>query len=56
MEELYEYVSPDILPEEYGGRGGPFSNKDIQEAIMKHGKHFREVREIADKYKKNHPQ
>ena len=49
-------MSPDILPDEYGGRGGPFSNKEIYGAIMKHEKHFREVREMADCYEKSHSQ
>ena len=52
LDELYSHVSQDILPNEFGGRGGPFSNDEIHEAIMKHEKYFKEVKEMADKYNK----
>ena len=56
LEELHEHVSPDILPDEYGGKGGSFSNHEIHSVIMKHEKHFREVRDMADSYNKHHSQ
>lgn len=54
MEELHKHVSPKILPDEYGGATGPFSNKDIHAAVMKHEKYFEEVKEMADKYNTKH--
>ena len=49
LEELHKHVGPEVLPEEYGGTLGPFSNKDIREAIKKHGNHFKEVQAMVDK-------
>ena len=54
LEELHKYVSPAILPSEFGGTVGPFSNQKIHEAVMKQEKYFKEVQEMADNYNKNH--
>ena len=54
LEELHKHISPKILPVEYGGAMGPFSNKDIHATVMKHEKYFEEVREMADKYNAKH--
>ena len=54
VEDLHKHVSPKILPGEYGGEAGPFSNKDIHAAVMKHEKYFMEVKEMADKYNIKH--
>ena len=51
LEELHKHVGPDLLPEEYGGTLGPFSNEDILAAIRKHENHFKEVQEMLDKSK-----
>ena len=51
LEELHKHVGPELLPEEYGGTMGPFSNKDIRAAIMKHEKHFKEVQEMVENFK-----
>ena len=55
LEELHKHVSPSILPDEYKGEIGPFSNKDVHSAIMRHEKYFVEVKEMADKYNNKHP-
>ena len=54
LEELHKHVSPSILPDEYKGEIGPFSNKDVHSAIMRHEKYFVEVKEMADKYNNKH--
>ena len=54
VEELHKYVSPSILPIEYKGEMGPFSNKDVHSAIMRHEKYFVDVKAMADKYNNKH--
>ena len=56
IEELHKHISKEILPNEYGGNMGPFTNKEIHEAIMKHEKYFMEVQEMAAEYNKIHSQ
>ena len=50
LDELHKHVRSDILPNEFGGQGGPFNNTEVHEAIIKHERYFKEVREMADKY------
>ena len=54
LEELHKHVSKEILPYEYGGTMGPFTNKEIHQSIMKHEKYFREVQEMAAEHNKSH--
>ena len=51
LEELHKYFSPAILPSEFGGTSGPFSNQKIHEAVLKQDKYFKEVLEMAESYK-----
>ena len=53
-EDLHKHVNSKILPQEFGGAMGPFSNKDIHAAVMKFEKYFEEVKDMADKYNAKH--
>nr|XP_034326775.1 alpha-tocopherol transfer protein-like [Crassostrea gigas] len=35
VQELTEFIDPEYLPEEYGGKAPPFSNKDWMEELLK---------------------
>jgi len=48
FEELHEYVSPDSLPEEFGGTRGPFETRVCQKALQNFEGYFEEVRRMAD--------
>jgi hypothetical protein len=41
LTRVHEIVSPEILPEEYGGKLGPMSNEHVVDAALKCERMFR---------------
>ena len=41
MESLHRHVDPEVLPNEYGGKAGPFSNTWIREQLYARDEEFR---------------